>query len=188
MTSALRIVPAGTDDVDRIVDLVQSAYRGEASRAGWTTEADLLDGSRVDRELVHAAIGAPDTTVLLALDAGDPDVPLLGCCEVRAPGDGPAHAHFGMFAVSPQRQSRGVGSALLAAAERFASTAGAAVLDLWVIDRRHELIAWYRRRGYTPTGRHHPFPYGDERFGIPRRTDLRFAVMSKPLVPGDTRC
>src|SRR4051794_13241714 len=40
---------AGPADLGAIVALVESAYRGESSRAGWTTEADLLDGQRTDR-------------------------------------------------------------------------------------------------------------------------------------------
>ncbi|MFZ4519376.1 MAG: GNAT family N-acetyltransferase [Microthrixaceae bacterium] len=186
MTERPRIEPATADDVDHIVDVVQSAYRGDRSRAGWTTEADLIEGQRADATMVRHALDAPDTTVLLAFDGADP-AHLLGCCEVRVHAGEDGAAHFGMFAVSPARQAGGLGSALLDAAERHAGSAGATALEMWVIEQRHELIAWYRRRGYEPTGEHHPFPYGDERFGLPRRDDLRFVVLSKPLPPGAGR-
>ena len=57
-------------------------------------------------------------------------------------------------------------------------------MQMTVIDCREELMAFYERRGYARTGIKKPFPYGDERFGIPRRDDLRFEVMEKPLGAG----
>ena len=56
-----------------------------------------------------------------------------------------------------------------------------AALRMTVIDVRDELIAWYERRGYRRTGIRKPFPYGDTRFGVPRRDDLRFEVLEKPF-------
>jgi hypothetical protein len=71
---------------------------------------------------------------------------------------------------------------LLAAAEQHAQRRfGAQSIEMTVIDARRELIAWYERRGYRVTGEIRPFPYGDERFGIPRRDDLRFIVMRREL-------
>ena len=81
----------------------------------------------------------------------------------------------------------GAGCALhvgaLDAGESFAAERGASALELHVIDVRVELIDWYRRRGYVVTDERHPFPYGDERFGLPRRDDLQFAVLRKELTP-----
>ena len=54
-------------------------------------------------------------------------------------------------------------------------------MEMTVITQRRELIAWYERRGYTVTGESRPFPHSDERFGLPRRTDLVFEVLAKPL-------
>jgi GNAT superfamily N-acetyltransferase len=90
--------------------------------------------------------------------------------------------YFGMFAVRPNLQSAGIGSAVLAEAERYARDVWCADrLEMYVIAQRAELIAWYARRGYRATGATRPFPYGDERFGQPRRPDLAFTVLSKPL-------
>ena len=69
--TALRFRAAVVDDAEAVVSLVESAYRGEASRAGWTTEADLLDGQRTDPASVKALILAPDSVVLLAIAPGD---------------------------------------------------------------------------------------------------------------------
>jgi GNAT superfamily N-acetyltransferase len=168
---------AGPDDVDQVVDLVESAYRGERSRIGWTTEAHLLDGQRVDTPMVRAALADPDVSILLLDDAGD----LSACCELRRPDDA-GTARFGMFAVSPTRQGAGLGREVLAEAERTARDEwGAARLRMTVIAQRDDLIAWYGRRGYQDTGEHEPFPYGDDRYGRPRRDDLHFVVLEKRL-------
>jgi len=147
---------------------------------GWTTEADLLDGQRTDADAVAAAIAAESSVVLLAVD----DVAsLMACCHLeRRPG---GVAYFGMFAVRPGLQGGGVGGKLLAYSEQFAQDEYAAtVMEMTVIGQRSELIAWYERRGYERTGETRPFPYGDERFGLPRRDDLHFVVLSKPLAVG----
>jgi ribosomal protein S18 acetylase RimI-like enzyme len=164
-------------DVAAIVRLVDSAYRGEASRAGWTTEADLLDGQRTDAAAVAEMLQEPDSTVLLAEESGGQ---LVGCCRLeRRPG---AEAYFGMFSVQPLRQGEGLGRQVLAEAERIARDDWAATtMVMTVIAQRAELIGWYERRGYRRTGETQPFPYGNERYGIPRRPDLIFAVLVKPL-------
>jgi len=162
-------------DVDAIVALVQSAYRGDSSRQGWTTEADMLDGQRTDAEGVAALIGKPGNRVLLAEVEGE----LLACAHVERQGGA---AYFGMFSVRPQQQGGGVGRATLAEAERIAREEWACgEMQMTVISIRDELIAWYERRGYRRTGRYTPFPYGDERFGVPKRDDLRFELLVKPL-------
>ena len=162
-------------DVPAIVALVQAAYRGDASRAGWTTEADLLDGPRTDAEDVAGLIARAHSQVLVAEQAGR----LEGCAHI-ALEDGAGY--FGMFAVLPPRQGGGLGAALLAEAERCVRDAwGAAELRMTVIDLRVDLIPYYERRGYVRTGVIKPFPYGNERFGIPRRADLRFEILAKSL-------
>jgi len=166
--------PAAPGDVDAVVRLVTDAYRGEASTAGWTTEDALLKGQRTDADMVTAAVVDPSGEVVLA----EADGVLVGCIHVQRGG---AAAHFGMFAVEPTLQAGGTGSALLAEAEDRARAWGCTTMDLEVVAQRAELIAWYERRGYRRTGETKPFPYGDERFGIPQRDDLHFVVLRRPL-------
>jgi GNAT superfamily N-acetyltransferase len=162
-------------DADAVVVLVESAYRGDDSRAGWTTEADLLDGRRTGVDDVLASIARPHSQVLLAEREGR----LLACAHV-AVDEGAGY--FGMFSVVPGLQRAGVGKQVLAEAERIARDAyGQATMRMTVIDVRDELIAYYERRGYRRTGVKKPFPYGDERFGLPKRDDLRFEVLEKAL-------
>jgi GNAT superfamily N-acetyltransferase len=169
---------ATVDDADAVVALVESAYRGDASRAGWTTEADLLDGTRTDAATVRATVEADDQVVLLAHDATGR---LVGCCELRRRPAG--MAYFGMFAVVPTLQGAGIGKAVLATAEQWVSAEwGASRMEMTVLAQRDDLLAWYARGGYRPTGVTEPFPYGDERFGLPRRPDLHFVVLAKDLL------
>ena len=171
--------PATDDDVPAVVGLVQSAYRGDASRAGWTTEADLLDGQRADDAMVRGLLAAPGSTVLV-VDAGPAEgAGLLACCHVQERPDGTCYV--GMLAVRPDAQARGLGRAMLEAAEARARAAGAQRLEMTVIAQRAELIAWYERLGFVDTGERSPFPYGDERFGQPRRADLEFRHLARPL-------
>lgn len=173
--SALHFRPAVDDDVEAIVALVESAYRGDASRQGWTTEADFLDGRRTGVDDVGACIHRPHSVILLAERDGE----LLACAHV-AIEDGAGY--FGMFSVQPTLQGGGVGKALLAEAERMAREDWRLpVMRMTVIDIRDELIAFYERRGYRRTGAKKPFPYGDARFGLPKRQDLRFEVLEKAL-------
>ena len=169
---------ATSADVLAIVALVDSAYRGESSRAGWTTEADLLDGQRTDAEAVRAMIADPATRILVA---DDEQGGLLASVAVTDEGEDLSAVHVGMFAVRPTSQGRGVGRALLDEAERIARRLGRTRATMTVLAQRPELIAWYERRGYRRTGGRQPFPYGQPRMGVPRRDDLVFEVLQKPL-------
>lgn len=172
-TAAFRAANAA--DVPALVDLVTSAYRGDRSRAGWTTEADFLDGNRIDPEVLLADIARPQSRVLVM----DNDEGLLACAHV-AIEDGAGY--FGMFSVQPAMQGAGIGKTMLAEAERIVRDEWCvSTMRMTVIDIRDSLIAFYERRGYRRTGVFKPFPYGDTRFGIPLRDDLRFEVLEKTL-------
>jgi ribosomal protein S18 acetylase RimI-like enzyme len=163
-------------DVPSIVSLVESAYRGDASRAGWTTEADLLDGQRTDADEVARLVDGPASRIVLVETAEG----LVGCVLLKDEG---VRIYIGMFAVRPGGQGQGVGRALLAEVERIGrEELGRREARMTVLVQRSELIAWYERRGYQRTGEHEPFPYDDPRMGLPRRDDLRFEVLRKQLI------
>jgi GNAT superfamily N-acetyltransferase len=177
----MRFRTATHDDIPALIALVTSAYRGDVSRQGWTTEADLLDGQRIDAEMLSADLQRPQSLVLLAEEGARS----IACAHiaVEAAEDGAPTAYFGMFSVDPQAQGEGIGKRVLAEAERIAGeTFGCARMRMTVIDCRDELIAYYERRGYRRTGVKKPFPYDDPRYGLPRRDDLRFEVLEKPLL------
>jgi len=176
--AALRFRDATADDVDAVVALVESAYRGAASRRGWTTEADFLEGQRTDAADVDTCIRRERSRIVLAERDGE----LLACAHVSVDG---AAGHFGMFAVRPSHQGSAIGKQLLAEGERIVRDEWAQPsMRMHVIDIRAELIAFYERRGYRRTGIVAPFPYGDERFGVPLRDDLRFELLEKDLRHG----
>lgn len=162
-------------DVKPLVALIESAYRGESARASWTSEADLLDGQRTDERGVLEVIEADGSRLMMVETDGE----LIACCQLEHRG--PA-AYFGMFAVDPAAQGGGLGKRIIAEAERRARADwGVGEMHMTVIIQREDLIAWYERRGYRRTGQLTPFPYGDERFGIPQRDDLAFELLVKAL-------
>ncbi len=177
--SDLHFRTATPEDVEAIVALIESAYRGDASRAGWTTEADFLDGRRTGPEDILEQVTSPGRCMLLAQrPASGGKAGELLACALLAVEDGAGY--FGMFSVRPTLQNAGIGKALLAHAERIVCADWKLpAMRMTVIDIRAELIAWYQRRGYRRTGIFKPFPYGDPRFGLPKRDDLRFEVLEK---------
>jgi ribosomal protein S18 acetylase RimI-like enzyme len=155
---------------------VESAYRGDSARAGWTHEADLLDGQRTDAAAIGDIVGDSTQVVLLALRAGQ----IVGCVLVADEGEGTAY--LGMLTVAPILQGEGLGRRMIEAAEAHARDAmQARTMRMTVIAQRRDLIAWYERCGYSRTGATEPFPYGNERFGKPRRDDLVFEVLARAL-------
>jgi ribosomal protein S18 acetylase RimI-like enzyme len=167
------IQPIHAEELEQVVRLVNSAYRGDSSRAGWTTEADLLDGQRTDAETLRAELREG------AILGMREDSELMGCVYLSNPQDG--QCYLGMLTIHPQHQAGGLGRALLQRAEELARHQGARSVCMTVLHMRKSLLAWYERRGYKSTGETKPFPYGDERFGLPRRPDLHFLVLKKDL-------
>ncbi|KAF4468727.1 murein transglycosylase [Fusarium albosuccineum] len=187
--------PATKEDTPPVLALVRSAYRGESSRAGWTTEADLVADERISDSSLLAKITDPAGVVLLAYsssgtstgtstpasvsDSGR-DPRLVGCCEVGRRDDD--RAYFGLFAVSPELQAAGIGRQVLQRAEEYAKQEwGSRLMNMWVIWTREELISWYIRRGYRRTEEKAPFPYSELVNGKALRNDLHFIVLEKEL-------
>jgi ribosomal protein S18 acetylase RimI-like enzyme len=164
-------------DLDAIAALVNSAYRGDSSRAGWTTEADYLEGQRTDAERLREQLAETAGAVLLTMR--DDDGTLLGSAWLEPRGEDVWY--LGMFTIRPDLQARGLGRALLDESVRFVRARGARRMRITVIQFRASLIEWYERRGFRATGESVPFPYGDARNGIPLRNDLQLLVFEKPL-------
>jgi ribosomal protein S18 acetylase RimI-like enzyme len=174
----MRVSVAGETELEAIAALVNSAYRGDSSRVGWTTEADLLGGQRTDPETLRADLAShPGAVLLTARDEADET--LLGSVWLEPKSE--ELWYLGMLTVRPDLQARGIGRRLLQEAERYAAARGARRMRMTVITVRDTLLEWYERRGYVRTGELLPFPYGDERFGLPLRDDLHFEVFEKRL-------
>ncbi len=172
---AITVREAVEGDLPAVVALVQSAYRGDASTAGWTTEAHLLDGQRTDVGMLLPMLADPNQAILLFEDADQ----LRACVSVERFED---HGYIGMVTVQPTGQSQGMGRRILETAEaHIPDEWGLPAAQMTVIAQRSELIAWYERRGYQLTGGTVPFPYDEARFGNPKRADLFLVVMEKGL-------
>jgi GNAT superfamily N-acetyltransferase len=172
---ALQIRPAVLSDLPALVRLVNSAYRGESGLRGWTTETHLLGGQRTDEASLRLTFESEGSVILLLYF----EARLIGCVHLQ---NKTSFAYLGMLTVDPGTQTGGVGKFLLSSAETWAHGLWEIPkIEMTVIDQRKELIAWYERRGYQLTDRSEPFPYNDERFGIPKVPDLRFVVLEKFL-------
>lgn len=169
----VQILKAILADAPAINQLVNSAYRGEGSKQGWTTEADLLDGTRIDEAAVADLLAKPGTTILKYVD----DNSILGCVELRKEKD---KLYLGMLSVAPNTQGTGIGKKLLIAGEEHAKSLGINTMIMTVISVRKELIDWYVRHGYQLTGERKPFVVPDTRWGIPKK-ELEFVVLEKKL-------
>ena len=173
----MKLVRAIQADLPEVVALMNRAYRGGD---GWAAEQNYIQGDRISLNDLEAELAAkPDMRFLLWREEGT----LLGCVSLEPSADGAWY--LGALTVAPGRQDAQLGRRLLAEAERIACEAGAKRMELTVIWVREALIQWYRRRGYVPTGRTTPFPYGDERWGKPLRNDLHFVWFEKQLMPPD---
>lgn len=173
MTSTLNIAPLDRNNIPELARLINSAYRGESSKKGWTTEADLLGGMRTNETYLNELLQKPGATILTAKDAKGQ---LAGCVYLQQETN---HIYLGMLTVAPDKQARGIGSQLLQAAENYAIDLEYGSIIMTVIDVRFELIEWYKRKGYQSTGDTKPFPT-DPDFGIPKQP-LQFIVLKKNM-------
>jgi GNAT superfamily N-acetyltransferase len=178
MAMTWEFTQATREQAEDIHNLVNGAYRGDSSRKGWTTEADLLDGQRIDLAQVQEMIlskGAAESVILVAEneDTGELD----GCVHLENQN---GQCYLGMLTVKPTLQKKGLGAMLLEEAEAFAEFWGCAEMCMTVIEQRSELIQWYQKHGYKLTKEKRPFP-ADPRFGIPKVSGLQFVVLNKKL-------
>jgi len=162
---------AGYQDIPRLVSLINSAYRGESSKRGWTTEADLI----------HGELRTNQQSMKQLMDSGSflkytEDAELKGCVYLEKQEK---KLYLGMLSVSPRAQAKGIGKELLAASEQHALEKNCNAIIMNVISLRHELISWYERHGYERTGERKPFP-SEDKFGKPVMP-LEFIELKKNL-------
>lgn len=166
---------AELDDIEKINDLVNSAYRGESSKQGWTTEATILDGQRSDIQEIKDIILDNNQVIILCLN----EQTIIGTVVIQNKSD---CAYLGMLTVKPNLQGAEIGKKLLKAAENYVIKEWRLkLIEMTVIRQRTELIDWYNRRGYLSTDETRPFPYDDPSFGLPKIMDLEFVVLKKEL-------
>lgn len=164
-------------DAKDIAKLVNSAYRGDYSRSGWTTEADYLDGQRTDEDAIKELIQTPNNQFELAIEENTKKI--VGSIHLKS--ELPETLYFGMLTVEPNIQNQGLGKKLIQHTEEKAKASKFKKIRFTVIPQRHELIAFYERRGYKETGKFEVFPTHDPRYGIPKVLGLVLKEYQKDL-------
>lgn len=167
------ITKATIQDIPSLTILINSAYRGETSKKGWTTEAHLLAGKRTTEEELEQIILDPKNTFLKFTENDK----IIGSVLLVEKGD---QLYVGMLTVSPELQNSGIGKKMLAEAEIHAKTVGLSTLSMTVVSVRSELIAWYKRHGYVDTGEREPFPSSDIHINISDKP-LEFIHLEKKI-------
>ena len=161
------------EDIVSLNTLINSAYRGEFSKKGWTTEAHLLEGSRTTEVELLDIIQDASHTILKYSDNGK----IIGCVLLKVKAN---ELYLGMLTVSPDLQNSGIGKKLLRQAEVFAVEMQLPKIVMTVITVREELIAWYKRNGYVDTGAREAFPVSDIHIPI-SEGKLEFMVLEKKI-------
>jgi ribosomal protein S18 acetylase RimI-like enzyme len=169
----MEIFTATETDAEAIAALVNSGYRGDYSRQGWTSEVELLGGSRIDAHELKLVMQRELTMVLKGVEDGK----IISCVELALHYN---KLYLGMLTVEPTLQAKGIGKQMLTAADLYAREKGCKSIYMTVISERSELIAWYGRHGFLPTGEEKPFNNTNPVFGLPKKP-LKFVVLEKPL-------
>ena len=173
-TRPLRMITKATlENVSQLNTLINSAYRGESSKKGWTTEANILEGLRTTELELTDMIQDPKNTLLKFTENNQ----IIGCVLLV---EKKQQLYLGMLTVSPELQNSGIGKQLLQRAATHASELRLPKIVMTVISLREELIAWYKRNGYEDTGAREPFPAGDVHIPITNEP-LEFIVLEKRI-------
>ena len=170
----LSFYKAEITDASAIAELLNSAYRGDSSRLGWTSEADLIDGLRTTTAEVAQIIRREDAFILVGV-LKDQIVATI-CCERHE-----NTAKLGMIAVKPSLQNKGYGKEMIQAAEAITLREWrVAGFFMSVITIRTELIAFYERLGFERTGNLNDFPTESELWQV-KVPNLKFEYLVKIL-------
>ena len=167
------ITKATLENVTEIKNLVNSAYRGETSKKGWTTEAYILEGTRITENELTDTLSDPNNTILIYQENGK----IIGTVLLT---NKKTELYLGMLTVLPELQNSGLGKKLLLAAENFAVSLQIPKIVMTVITVRNELIAWYNRNGFKDSGKREPFPQNLDDVVL-HSEPLEFMVLEKVL-------
>lgn len=165
------ITKATAEDIPALNALINSAYRGESSKKGWTTEANLLEGLRTTEQELNETIQNTKNTILKFTESNQ----IVGCVLLI---EKEFKLYLGMLTVCPNLQNSGIGKKLLQQAEIHATKLGLPKILMTVISVREELISWYKRNGYLDTGEREPFPVSDVHISISEHP-LEFIILEK---------
>jgi len=173
------IQPATVEDIPELLTLIHSAYRGEGSKVGWTTEADILDGSRIFDSTLQKYIENPNSVLVKYTNETEfEDERILACVYLdKVEKKGELKCYLGLLTVTPELQAKGIGKQLLQFSNDWARSQGCAALIMTVISVRTELIAWYERHGFITTDEKAPF-FTDPEYGTPKQ-EIEFVVLEK---------
>jgi GNAT superfamily N-acetyltransferase len=174
---APNLTVASNTDVSEVVSLINLAFRGRGVDAGWSVKEEYIEGSRITEDMLREDMAVKPQAKLLLWRLADRT--LLGCVWLEPEKNGVWY--LGLLAIPPRDQNAGLGRQLLEVAENWAREHGATEIQMSVVNLRVALIEWYKRRGYALTGETKPFPYGDNRYGIPKRDDLHFVILRRSL-------
>jgi ribosomal protein S18 acetylase RimI-like enzyme len=163
-------------DVPLITALLNSAYRGESSKQGWTTEAHLIAGNVRTNETNLQEVMQLTNSILVKYVQDDQTI--IGCVNLQQHGH---KIYLGMLSVSPPLQGAGIGKALLKAADEYAAFLQCQAIYMTVITVRTDLIKWYQRYGYNDTGERKPF--NEDNITGKHLQPLEFLVLEKAIAP-----
>jgi ribosomal protein S18 acetylase RimI-like enzyme len=167
------ISAATLNDIPQLLQLINSAYRGDEAKKGWTHEADLIEGTKRTDEASLKELIQKQNAVILKYQF---EQKIVGCVFLERKAN---KLYLGMLSVSPALQAQGIGKKLLKAADDYAKQKGCSAIEMTVISVRNELIAWYERNGFRQTSKREPFP-DDGKFGNPKQ-QLEFIYLEKQL-------
>jgi ribosomal protein S18 acetylase RimI-like enzyme len=151
--------PATLTDVPDLVRVINLAY---------LVEAEMFHGSRTTDADIRERLARPNAAFLTVRDGAS----LAAAVYVETRG---SRGYFGMLAVDPAFQGRGLGRELVRAAETYARSAECDAMDLDVVDLRSELTVFYGRLGYERVG-DSPYPRPGE-----TKRPVRLIHMTKRL-------
>jgi ribosomal protein S18 acetylase RimI-like enzyme len=167
------ITKATIQDISALEFLVNSAYRGETSKKGWTTEANLLEGIRIDGKELTEIIEDSKSSIFKFQENNQ----ILGCVLLVEKQN---KLYLGMLCVNPELQNSGIGKKILQFANDYATEKGLTRIVMTVISERIELISWYNRNGYFDSGEREPFP-ANHANDIISGDSLEFIVLEKKV-------